>query len=224
MKSFAIICESFPNLNVLVIDGFKIERRSPTFDCITSFQLEKLEYLEINCSFYEVIYDREFFGIMKSARKLKKLILSYCDWLTDEMLSTTLILCEELKLLDVSSRQITDKSLISIAQLDSLVELSLTRTKVTDEGIMKLLTECISLAYLDVDNCFSASIATLYNAYDLISQGSLNKQLVICFGGHTVAMNTVKDRRDISHYYPIEDYYDSASSDDFLMSLLCEFL
>ncbi|XP_074604052.1 F-box and leucine-rich repeat protein 13-like [Brevipalpus obovatus] len=213
-SSLFIICESFPNLTVLIIDGFKIESGSPTLDRITSFQLEKLEYFGVNCPSYEVIDDREFLGMMKSARKLKKLLLLSCYWLTDEMLSTALAVCKEIKCLAVVSSQITDKSLISIAQLDSLVILSLSGTKVTDQGIMKLLTKCINLAYLDVDDCFSVSFATLYNAYDLISQGSLNKQLVIRFRGHIVRMKIVKARENISDYHPVEDYYESASSSD----------
>ncbi|XP_074597091.1 uncharacterized protein LOC141852115 [Brevipalpus obovatus] len=140
--------------------------------------------------------------MMKSARKLKTLHLSYCDWLTDETLSTTLTLCKEIECLAVSSFRITDQSLFSIAKLHSLMKLSLSSTEVTDGGIMELLTGCTKLASLNVDDCPSVSIATLYSVYDLIRQGSLNKQLVIRFGGHLVKMNSLKDREEISYYYP----------------------
>ncbi|XP_074595680.1 uncharacterized protein LOC141850846 [Brevipalpus obovatus] len=157
--------------------------------------------------------------MIKPAKKLKKLLLPNCIWLTDEMLSTVLTLCKEIEFLDVSSHQITDQSLNSIAQLDSLVELFLNSTHVTDDWIMKILTKCTKLAYLDVEDCPSVSIATLYQAYDLISQGSLNKHLVICFRGYAVRMNTLQEREDISHYLQTRDddsdYTDSYSSSDF---------
>ncbi|XP_074604053.1 uncharacterized protein LOC141857454 [Brevipalpus obovatus] len=212
MRSLAIICESFPNLNRLAIDGIKIENGSPDLDRMTSSQLEKLEFLRIH-DLDATINDREFFEMIKPARKLKTLHLLYCDWLTDEMLSTTLTVCKEIECLDVPSSQITDKSLISIAQLESLVRLSLYSSKVTDEGVMKLLTRCTKLAFLNVNDCSSVSIATLYNAYDLISRGLLNKQLVILFGLHIVRMNTLKNREDISHYYPMKEVYTNILKD-----------
>ncbi|XP_074600465.1 F-box and leucine-rich repeat protein 13-like [Brevipalpus obovatus] len=133
--------------------------------------------------------------MIKSARKLKTLLLPNCNGLTDEILSTILNLCKEIGCLDVSSRQITDQSLISIAQLNSLVRLSLKNTRVTDEGIRKLLTGCTKLAFLNVDDCSSVSIATLYDAHDLISQGALNKELMIRVGGKTIPINTWTSRR-----------------------------
>ncbi|XP_074601351.1 uncharacterized protein LOC141855285 [Brevipalpus obovatus] len=151
--------------------------------------------------------------MIKPARKLKKLLLPYCIWLTDEMLFIALTFCKEIECLDVSSHQITDQSLIPISQLDSLEEISLNNTKVTDEGIIKLLSECPKLTFLNVDYCSSVSFETLYKAYDLISQGSLNKQLVIRFGGETIPMNPLKDREDISGYDQIEYDSENSSSD-----------
>ncbi|XP_074604046.1 uncharacterized protein LOC141857447 [Brevipalpus obovatus] len=217
MRRLAIICESFPNLHTLDIGCIEEGSGCPTLDRITSSQLEKLEHLRIY-GLYAKITDREFFEMIKPARKLKKLFLPHCNWVTDEMLSTTLTVCKEIESLEVSSHKITDQSLISVTQLESLVELNLSFTKVTDGGIMKLLSECPKLTFLNVDDCYSVSIATLYSAYDLIRQGSLNKQLVICFEGYVVRMDTLKDREDISHYSVIDygdfDYTDFYSSSD----------
>ncbi|XP_074595951.1 uncharacterized protein LOC141851072 [Brevipalpus obovatus] len=203
MRSLAIICESFPNLNVLTIHGIETGCWYPILDRITSSRLENLEYLRIGGPTWATINDQDFVKMIKPARKLKKLLLPYCHWLTDAMLSTILTFCKEIECLDVSSHQITDQSLIPISQLDSLEEISLNTTRVTDEGIMKLLNECPGLASLNVNYCSSVSVATLYNAHDLISQGSTNKQLVIRFGGHIVKMNSLKNREEISHYLGI---------------------
>jgi hypothetical protein len=150
-KSVARICQKYPNLKVLSIyldifdfDGFSLSWIGDLKS------LETLDFGEVNGAVYP-IDDHLMVTILKGCPALKCLDLHSPTLITDKTLEAMSTYCSRLKCVQVTDVDFTDEGLRTLAKLKNLriFWYSIkTQLKLTEEGVLFLLSHSSSLGHL----------------------------------------------------------------------------
>ncbi|KAG0007215.1 hypothetical protein BGZ80_004931, partial [Entomortierella chlamydospora] len=194
-------------------------------------QLDQLTFKRLyRCSLVNVVldaYSRATDSLMDAigasqSRSLTYLSLKECTFLTDKGFSN-IGRFEELEFLDLSHCRVTDKTLEFILNLQNLNTLHLSATKVTTNGLAKIISEAswkLTLQTLDVSYCAGISgPSVLINLQELMNIRSLKLNNTLAFDWSPVR---VPDHRAFARLENL-DVARTPITDDDLVSLIPNF-
>ena len=100
-------------------------------------------------------------GIVKqSACELRSITLADCGkYVDDEVVLALVTSCSNLRSLDISNCDVSDRGLLQLAECASLEELSVAGCALSDTGINAILSNCNALVALDCRGCDQLSAA-----------------------------------------------------------------
>ncbi|KAF9389246.1 hypothetical protein BGX21_000147, partial [Mortierella sp. AD011] len=194
-------------------------------------QLDQLTFKRLyRCSLVNIVldaYSRATDSLMDAigasqSRSLTYLSLKECTFLTDKGFSN-IDRFEELEFLDLSHCRVTDKTLEFILNLRNLNTLHLSATKVTTNGLAKIISEASwksTLQILDVSYCAGISgPSVLINLQELMNIRSLKLNNTLAFDRSPVR---VPDHRAFARLENLDVARTPITGDD-LVSLIPSF-
>ncbi|XP_053211356.1 F-box/LRR-repeat protein 7-like [Panonychus citri] len=191
------ICRIFCNLERLEVDQTALDPF--LIGCNHLAQLTKLEKLIFRPELSD-LNDENFQFIFSNLPLLRELTLFGNDNVTDASVTSLPEQCPNLKLINLEGFKFGDATIKSFVAFKNLESLTVSGSLITDEGVAHLLSQSPNLELLGVNSCLGISLKTLSNAYELITQGLVNKKLIICYNNCRIRISEFKDKDDVRRY------------------------
>lgn len=130
---------------------------------ILAVRCPRLEVLDINCIMG--VRDSLLMVLGQNCPYLRVLKVANAKNITDEGLALLAKGCERIEILDLSwCLQVTDWSVVKIARtMPRLLDIGLSETKVTDIGVLELVTKCPKLHALHLARCADVTDVGAFN-------------------------------------------------------------
>lgn len=176
--AFTSMCQNCRSLRVLHASGIKAE----THSLQTLGNLTALE--DLNLSLCQMATDIVLLSLSEGCKKLRILDISGCHTVTDTGVMSLLKL-PELESLSMSYlNQVTENSVIKLAQVGRLKKFVARATRfTTDDAISALVSLCPNLTHIDLSGCFQVTNKIFTGFKEAVNCG---KTVVLILGGTSV--------------------------------------